>query len=99
MDGVSISANGTTNSSVFTKPKDVDNFAILASSASGSGGFTLRKSFSVDGSTFLEVPTNQNGDSARNVHIEETLAMYKFYRYAITNVELGAINHTIKVCY
>tara|TARA_R110002126_G_scaffold13154_3_gene57468 strand:+ start:161 stop:1708 length:1548 start_codon:yes stop_codon:yes gene_type:complete len=99
MDNVEIAANGTTNSSVFTKPKDVNNFAILASSASGSGGFTLRKSISVDGSTYIEVPMNQNGDSARNVHITESLAQFKFYRYSITNVELGAVNHTIKVCY
>ena len=99
MDDVSITANGTTNSSVFTKPKDVQNFSVLATSASGTGGFTLRKSYSVDGNTYIEIPMNQNGDSSRQVHITESLASFKFYRYAITNVELGSVNHTIKVCY
>ncbi len=99
MDNVTIAANATTNSSVFTKPKNVLHFAVLATSASGSGGFVLKKSQSVDGTTFIEVPQNQNGGSARNVHIEESDAVYKFFRYSIENLEVGSVNHTIKVCY
>ena len=99
MDGVGIAANATTNSSVFTKPKNVSNFAVLVSSASGSGGFSLRKSKSVDGTTFIEDNTNINAASSRQLHISESNEGFKFYRYAITNVELGSVNHTIKICY
>ena len=99
MNNVSIASSATTNSSVFTKPKDVSNFAVLVSSASGSGGFALRESKSVDGTTYIENNTNLNAASARQLHVTETLAQFKFYRYAITNVEVGSVNHTIKISY
>ena len=101
MSAVAIAAGANTNSSVYTKPRGIKDFAIAIVAAT-NGVYNAFTEYSVDNSTFFRgANINQTSQTTSTAAIggAAVSAGYKYYRVNVVNNHGSPQNFTIKISY
>ena len=98
-----IASGANATSSVFTRPRNVGNWAILIENTStNNANHSINLSRSVNNNTYFTSSTDYNTVGERNNVIEftpvETLGSQKYYKITINNQDSSAHTYKVTVC-
>ena len=98
-----LAASGNTVSSVFTKPREVQQFAFHVVAGS-NGSYNCFVEASVDNTTYFQLNGAQsfnisgNAENFQDIGTAQISAAFKFYRIRLVNNHSSGQTFVVKVC-